>query len=216
MINAFQFRKYSKRTVLDLGCGAGIDSAEFLKSGARTVSLDFSLLSARSAKLLLKEARLKGNVVLGDARYLPFRDAQFDIVYSFGVIHHIPNVSNALREIVRILRPEGVFMGMVYNRNSLLYAYSILYLHGILEGLFSQGESEIDVASRFSERIIGNPYTKPYDKDELMNMLERFFKSVKVRTCYNVIDTPQKRKVKFTLENNSGELGWHLVFKSKK
>ena len=213
---AFQFNTFGNKRVLDIGSGAGIDSAEFLRNGAETVSIDFSPLAVRNTKLLLKEANLHGHVLLADARYLPFRNSQFDAAYSYGVIHHIPNVSEVLEEVRRVLRSSGLFMGMVYNRDSLLYAYSILYLHGIKEGLLAQGMSEVDIASDFSERFTGNAYTKAYSKDELAELLGRFFSRVWIQPYYNVIDTVEKRKVKFQTETGRSDLGWHLVFKAAK
>ena len=216
MHEAFQFGSFANKQVLEIGSGSGIDSAEFLRNGARVVSVDFSPLSTKSTKLLLKEARLDGDVVLADAKNLPFRNSQFDVVYSFGVIHHIPGVLEVLDETRRVLRSRALFMGMVYNRDSLLYAYSIIYLHGIKEGLLAQGMSELDIASNFSERSTGNAYTKTYSKDEIADLLRKYFRHVWVATRYNVIDTVERRKVKLQLETSQTDLGWHLIFRALK
>jgi len=216
MHEAFRFNDFCGKKVLDVGAGAGIDSAEFIRNGAETVSIDFSPLATRNTKLLLREAGLDGQVLLADSRFLPFRDSQFDLVYSFGVIHHIPDVSAALEEISRVLRSGGLFMGMVYNKDSLLYAYSIIYLHGIKEGLIARGMSEAEVASRFSERFTCNPYTMVYTKGEITDLLLRFFNRVQVDTYYNVIDTASRRKVKFQIETGQSDLGWHLAFRAMK
>jgi ubiquinone/menaquinone biosynthesis C-methylase UbiE len=213
MPSFFGFERLKGNRVLEIGSGSGIDSAEMLRHGANVVSLDFSPLSCISTKNLLAEAGVSGQVVMADAGNLPFRKASFDAVYSFGVIHHIPEVSQALDEIGRCLRRNGLFMGMVYNRDSILYAYSLIYLHGIREGLLQNGLDEQEIASRFSERTDGNPYTKCYTREELASLLSTFFKVVEIRTFYNVVDTPEKRKVKFRLENGSEEYGWHLAFR---
>jgi len=216
MHEVFQFTSFAGKRVLEIGSGAGIDSAEFLRHGAAVVSVDFSPLSTKSTNLLLKEAHLDGDVVLADAKHLPFRKSQFDVAYSFGVIHHIPGVAEVLDEVRRALRTRGMFMGMVYNRDSLLYAYSIIYLHGIKEGLLAQGVSELDIASNFSERFTGNVYTKTYAKDEFAELLRTHFRRVWVTTRYNVIDTVEKRKTKLQLEAGQSDLGWHLVFRAVK
>ncbi len=212
----FEFASAHEKDVLEIGVGSGIDSAEFLRNGARVVSVDFSHLAAKSAKLLFREANLNGQIMLTDARYLPFRESQFDVVYSFGVIHHISDIMAVLREVSRVLRRRGMFIGMVYNKDSLLYAYSILYLHGFKEGLLSKGVSEQELASNFSERFTGNLYTRPYTREDITDLLQDFFDSVWVGTYYNVIDTPQRRKVKFHFENDSNDFGWHLAFKALK
>jgi len=213
----FGFHQLAGQRVLEIGSGSGIDTAEMLRHGAQVISLDFSPLACKATKLLLREAGLDGDVIMGDAANLPFRSPHFDVIYSYGVIHHIPNVWEVLEEIHRCLRANGLFMGMVYNRDSLLYAYSLIYLHGIKEGLLSEGMTEQQIASKFSERTEGNPYTKCYTQDELTDLLCRFFKHVKIQPCYNVIDTPTNRKIKFQLEDaGQAQLGWHLAFRAVK
>lgn len=212
----FKFKDLAGKFVVDVGSGAGIDSAEMIRHGARVISLDFSSLACNSTRDLLRGAGFEGSVINGEIAHLPFKAEQFDAIYCFGVIHHIPDVERILGEVKRCLREGGIFIGMVYNRDSLLYAYSLLYLHGFRDGLFEQGYSEEQVASRFSERVEGNPYTRCYIKSELEELLRSFFEHVNVRTFYNVIDTPHTRKVKFELEDPSIELGWHLAFRAVK
>jgi len=214
MHDVFKFENFKGKRVLEIGSGGGLDSSEFLRNGAEVVCADFSELSVKSANELFKEAGLNGNVLLSDAKLLPFNDSEFDVVYSYGVIHHIPGVEKVLEEIKRVLRPGGIFMGMVYNKDSLLYGYSIIYLHGIKEGLLAQGMSEDELTAKFSERFTGNKYTKMYTTNDLKNTFSKFFQSTWVGTYYNVIDTPEKRKVKFETETN--DLGWHLIFKATK
>jgi len=213
--DVFKFENFKGKRVLEIGVGGGVDTAEFLRNGAEVVSVDFSELSVKNASQLFKEAGLNGNVLLSDAKLVPFKDSEFDAVYSYGVIHHIPGIEKVLEEIRRVLRPGGIFMGMVYNKDSLLYAYSIIYLHGIKEGLLAQGMSEDELAAKFSERFTGNQYTKMYTVDKLRSTLEKFFQNIQIDTYYDVIDTPEKRKVKFKIENQTN-LGWHLIFKAIK
>lgn len=216
MHDVFKFEDFKGKRILEIGVGGGIDTAEFLRNGAEVVSVDFSQLSVKIANSLLKEAKLNGDILLSDAKLLPFKNSEFDVVYSFGVIHHIPGVEKVLEEIKRVLRPGGVFMGMVYNKDSLLYAFSIIYLHGIKEGLLAKGMKEDELAARYSERFTGNQHTRMYSVDDLKSTLGRFFDKVWVGTYYNTIDTPEKRKVKFEIETKSNNLGWHLIFKATK
>jgi len=216
MHDAYHFEAYNGKKVLEVGIGSGIDSVEFLRNGAIVTGLDFSPNAIKNSKQLLKEAEADEEVVLADARTIPFRNSEFDAVYSYGVIHHIPAVLEVIGEVNRVLKPGGLFMGMVYNRDSLLHAYSIIYLKGIRGGLLSKGTSELELSSNFSERLPGNRYTKLYTVDSITELLRGFFHSVEVRTYYNVIDTPERRKLKFQLEDQGTHLGWHLVFKAIK
>ncbi|MBK9249262.1 MAG: class I SAM-dependent methyltransferase [Ignavibacteria bacterium] len=66
---------------------------------------------------------LKANLQLADAENMPFDDNSFDAVYSFGVIHHTPNIQKTIEETYRILKPGGQAIISVYNRNSAHYYF---------------------------------------------------------------------------------------------
>jgi len=63
-----------------------------------------------------------------DATAMRFADATFDVVYSFGVLHHIPDAERALAEIHRVLKSDGLLLFMVYNRSSINYQLEIRLL----------------------------------------------------------------------------------------
>jgi len=214
MHSTFQFDNFVGKSVLDLGCGAGIDSAEFARNGASVVSADFTRTAVASTKELLREANLPVRVAQADATSLPFKNETFDCVYTFGVLHHIPDVDKAVSEINRVLKPGGQIMAMLYNKDSLLYGYSIVYLRGIMEGLLKKLSVE-EILFRYSERREDNPYTKVYTKTEAGALFSQYFKSCSVDVRYNVIDLPEQRKVKVSVPDEY-ELGWHLIVKAVK
>ncbi len=210
----FGFDKFAGKSVLEIGCGAGIDSAEFARNGASVVSADFTRTATKSTQSLFREANLPGQVLQADATSLPFQKETFVCVYSFGVLHHIPDVDKAVSEISRVLKPGGQVMAMLYHKDSLLYGYSIVYLRGIKEGLL--GKLTIDeILARYSERKEDNPYTKVYTKAEAEAIFSRYFRSCSVEVRYNVIDLTEQRKVKVSLPDEY-ELGWHLIVKAVK
>ena len=210
----FQFDSFAGKLVLDLGCGAGMDSAEFARNGASVVSSDFAQVATQSTRSLLEEAKLPARVVQTDATLLPFKSKTFDCVYSFGVLHHIPDVERTMVEIKRVLKPGGQVMVMLYNRDSILYGYSIVYLRGIKEGLLNKLTMD-EVLFRYSERKEDNPYSRVYTKEEAKALFSRHFESCSIEVRYNVIDLPEQRKVKVSLPDEY-ELGWHLIVKCKK
>jgi ubiquinone/menaquinone biosynthesis C-methylase UbiE len=214
MHSTFGFNNFAGKLLLDLGCGAGIDSAEFARNGASVVSTDFTQIAAKSTQSLLREANLPVRVIQADATALPFKEESFDCVYCFGVLHHIPVVEKAVAEIHRVLKSGGQIMTMLYNKDSLLYGYSIVYLRGIEEGLLGKFTMD-EILSRFSERREDNPYTRVYTRAEAEALFSQYFKSCSVEVRYNVIDLPEQRKVKISIPDDY-ELGWHLIVKAVK
>jgi ubiquinone/menaquinone biosynthesis C-methylase UbiE len=216
MHDAFGFDEFSGKSMLEIGSGSGIDALEFARNGAKVTAIDFTDNAVTLTKELAQEAGLSVDISRGDARKLNFADDSFDCVYSYGVLHHIPDVNRALSEIRRVLKPGGRLMAMVYNKDSLLYAYSIIYLHGIKERMLLDGGcSEDDLVARYSERNEGCPYTRAYTKEEAKEEFGRFFEDVEVGVHYPVIDMPEKRKIKVTIQAEN-ELGWHIVVKGFK
>jgi len=214
MHDAFRFNDFTGKMVLEIGCGAGIDSAEFARNGACVVSTDLTRTSTELTRDLLKEIGIPSVVIQSNATSLPFKDNVFDCVYSFGVLHHFPGIESALEEIYRILKPGGQVMVMLYHRDSLLYAYSIILWRGIKEGLLKAMTPE-ELVSRYSERNEGCPYTRAYTKDEAITLFSSKFKKATAEVHYNVIDLPEQRKVKVGVPDKY-ELGWHLIVKAVK
>ena len=214
MHRAFHFDDFNGKMVLEIGCGAGIDSAEFAANGASVVSMDLTRSSTELTRDLFKGIGLSPMAIQSNATSLPFKDSTFDCVYSFGVLHHFPGIEAALAEIHRILKPGGQVMVMLYHRDSLLYAYSIVYWRGIKEGLLKTMTQD-DLLSCYSERNEGCPYTRAYTKQEALDLFSSRFRQVTTEVYYNVIDLPEQRKVKVDVPDKF-ELGWHLIVKAVK
>ncbi len=214
---SFGFENWGGKKVLEFGCGSGIDAAEFARNGALVTTVDITENACALTKTLAEETGLSIKVMQVGST-LPFQDNMFDLVYSFGVLHHIPNIGGALAEIHRVLKPNGRVAAMLYNHDSLLYAYSIVYLHALKNKLFLDGFciATMDrLTSKYSERNEGCPYTKAYTKAEAKGLFEQHFIDITVDVRYNVIDTLQQRKVKLNVDDKY-ELGWHLIVKGTK
>lgn len=104
-------RPQEGETVLDIGCGGGVDvflAALMVGSTGRAVGIDMVPEMIEKARQNLEETTL-GNVTLelGSAEKLPFPDGGFDAVLSNGVFNLIPDKRSALREVLRVLKPGG-------------------------------------------------------------------------------------------------------------
>lgn len=102
-----------------------------------------------------------------DAEHLPFEDASFDIVYSWGVLHHTPNTPGAIEEVRRILRPGGVTRVMIYHRASLIGV--LLWTRYAL----LRGRPFTSLDSLYS-RWLESPGTKAYSTSEARQVFSRF------------------------------------------
>ena len=126
------FRLWRDQDVLEAGCGIATDGAQFARAGARYTGIDFSPTAVRLARERFDMQGLAGRFVEGSIVELPFDDASFDLVYSMGVIHHLPDTERAVSEFHRVLRPGGRAVVMVYHRESFNYRFTILVLRRAL------------------------------------------------------------------------------------
>lgn len=106
------------RRLLEIGTGMGADFARFAEWGSVPIGVDLTERGVRITREVLNSRGLRGHVLRADAMQLPFRDASFDIVYSWGVLHHTPDPARALTECQRVLAPGGELRIMLYHRHS--------------------------------------------------------------------------------------------------
>lgn len=128
------FARWDGCDVLEAGCGIATDGVNFARAGARYVGLDLSSSALELAQKRFTMEGQPGRFVFGSVTDLPFADDSFDLVYSCGVIHHVPDTSAAVAEFHRVLRPGGSAVVMVYHRDSLNYRVSIMLVRRALVG----------------------------------------------------------------------------------
>jgi SAM-dependent methyltransferase len=114
------------RRVLEIGLGEGSDSERLIRHGAHWSGVDLTAESIERVRTRLMLRELPYEILQqGSVLDLPFADDSFDMVFSHGVLHHVPNIGQAQREIHRVLRPGGELVIMMYARWSLNYLVSI-------------------------------------------------------------------------------------------
>jgi ubiquinone/menaquinone biosynthesis C-methylase UbiE len=123
-------------SVLEIGVGAGSDFSNWVGNGAMATGIDITAAAVEHTRAHLNSLDLSGketSLSQANAEELPFHDDSFDLVYSWGVLHHTPDTLKALTEVQRVLRPNGRMKIMVYSKNS-WSAWMMWGIHGLLKG----------------------------------------------------------------------------------
>lgn len=99
--------------ILEVGCGAGRMIDHLTQNGYHAIGFDIS-------RKMINEGRVRYpnaiTLIASGDKYMPFKDASFDIVMSFDVLEHIPNTDEHLQEIKRILKPRGYYLLQTPNK----------------------------------------------------------------------------------------------------
>jgi ubiquinone/menaquinone biosynthesis C-methylase UbiE len=104
------------RRVLEVGCGAGGQAAVFARQGARISAIDITGQAVTLTRRRFALEGLPGDVLRADAERLGFAEESFDLVWSWGVIHHTADIGRAVTEIRRVLKPGGAAKGILRGK----------------------------------------------------------------------------------------------------
>lgn len=217
------FEQWRGKKVLEIGCGIGTDTINFARHGAQVTTVD---LSAKSMELAQQRAAVFN--LQDKIRFLPGNAEQlstfvpvepYDLIYSFGVIHHTPHPDNVLEELRKYTHPGTVVKIMVYHRRS----YKVAWIFA------TEGKGQFwklsEIIARNAEAQTGCPIAYTYTRKEGRELLERHgFKVSKVEVDhifpYRIRDYVQYRYVREpyfawmpqpmfrALERR---IGWHLL-----
>ena len=166
-----QFELWKDKRVLEIGCGIGTDTINFALAGASVTAIDISMESIEVARRRAEVYGLDESITFykGDAErlvdYVPLEE--YDLIYSFGVIHHTPHPERVIEQMQRYLKPDGTIKIMVYHR----YSWKVLWImltYG--KGRFWRLEEQV---ARHSEAQTGCPITYTYSRKEIEELLKR-------------------------------------------
>jgi SAM-dependent methyltransferase len=187
MIHAVaQFTRHRGKKLLEIGVGAGTDHLQWSRAGCECWGVDLTDRAIETTTRHLAVHGLSSNLQRLDAETLPFADASFDLVYSWGVLHHAERPELIVREIARVLRPGGQFIGMLYHRRS-LNTLQHWARHALLAG--RPWRSFRDVIWHHMESV----GTKCYEPDEVRRVFSPFAECAAwpLRTVYDTQHLPR-------------------------
>lgn len=218
-----EFPRWQGKQVLEVGCGIGTDTINFARAGAEVTAID---LSPKSIEIARQRAEVNGlaeriRFQCANAEALSGSELaeSYDLIYSFGVIHHSPHPDKIVAELRRHAKPGGTLKLMVYNRYSWKVLW-ILLLYG--RGRFWRLS---ELVAKHSEAQTGCPVTFVYSRNEGRRLVEAAgFRVVDVKVDhvfpYRIPDYVQYRYVKewyfrwmptAVFRRFERLFGWHLL-----
>lgn len=206
-----EFNKWNQKKLLEVGCGVGSDLVEYAKNGALVTAIDLSKKSVELTQDRLKLYGLKGEVYEADAESMPFEDNRFDVVVSFGVLHHTPDMAKAISEIYRVLKPGGEIRIMLYHKPSMV-CLQMWVLYGLLAG---KPFRKIDDIFYYHHESIG---TKVFTANESKKLFAKF-RDLNIKTVATLYDIRYGRNSylpRWMICFVPNVLGWNTFIKGKK
>lgn len=199
----FLWMKYQKPNaeLLEIGCGMGTDLLQLARQGFNVTGIDLTEegieLAQKRFALYQQPAVLK----VDDAENLSFEDNRFDIVYSFGVLHHTPDTQKSINELYRVLKPGGLAVVMLYNSRSFNYI-----VHRLLNAPFDGNRSD------------RCPIERTYTRSEVKRLFQKFSDvhlqlEYFITTGYGLLWDVLPKSVHKILGKT---WGWHIIIKATK
>jgi SAM-dependent methyltransferase len=207
-----EFDKWRDKKVLEIGCGIGTDASNFSKNGAFYTGIELSEKSLEITKKRFEVFNLKGEFYNIDAQNIDDLyqvGNNFDLIYSFGVIHHSPNPQKIIDNCFLLLKPGGVLKIMVYAENS--------WKKMMIDGKLDQYEAQSNCPVAFT-----------YTKEQIYDMFKQY-NDIKIEQehifPYKIKEYKNYEYKKESWFENMPEnifkimeknLGWHLCITCKK
>ena len=153
-------------TIMDLGCGRGVETALIAATfrPGRLVAFDLDRRQVLEARWRLPHnGAADAALLMADASRLPFGDERFDAAVEMAVMHHVPDWRAALREVVRVLKPGGSFHFLDISKRR--YGIGMKLMGHDMQALFTIDEFQmaLEDAGLTLERGIGRPVTPVFD-----------------------------------------------------
>lgn len=217
-----EFARWRGKRVLEIGCGIGTDTINFARSGAWVTAVE---LSEKSLEIAKQRSEIYGfqkriQFYCGNAEelsaFVPVEP--YDLIYSFGTIHHTPHPEGVIAQMRHYVRPGSTVKIMVYHR----YSWKALWI------LLTYGKGRFwrltELITQYSEAQSGCPATYTFTPKQMKNTLVRHgFRIIEMWVdhifAYRIADYVQYRYVKVWYFRRmpavlfrwlERHFGWHL------
>ncbi len=210
IITFSEFQNWNNKNVLEIGCGIGTAAINFARNGANYTGIELSEKSLNLTKKRFEVYFQKGQFYCGNAEslssFLP--QSKYDLIYSFGVIHHSPNPEKIIKEIKNYMHKDSILKIMLYSKNS--------WKNIMINGGFDQPEAQS-----------GCPIAITYTKQEVKELLNGFdILEIKKDHIFSYDLESYKNNLykklpwfesmsKQQFEHLEKNLGWHLLITAK-
>lgn len=162
-----EFQQFSGRRVLEVGVGLGADHQRFAEAGADMHGVDLTERAVENTLQRLSCFGLTSALSTGDAEALEYPDDFFDLVYSWGVLHHSPDTQKAVDEVHRVVKPGGMVKVMIYHKWSMI-GFMLYLRYGLLSCRPFRS-----LRSIYADHL-ESPGTKAYSRAEARELFSRF------------------------------------------
>jgi 2-polyprenyl-3-methyl-5-hydroxy-6-metoxy-1,4-benzoquinol methylase len=170
----FGFEKLRGKNVLELGVGLGIDGSNIASHGAKYTGVDITQRHLDLAEQNFARKGLSGRFIHGDLTAIDLPEKSFDVIYSFGVLHHIEAEEDVLKAVHRSLKDDGAFMFAVYSKYS--YFNAFMFAKWIWSGAARHYRFSAYQAHVAEAASLDFPVTiKVRSKAEVMRLYSKYF-----------------------------------------
>jgi SAM-dependent methyltransferase len=162
-----QFERWRGKRVLEIGCGIGTAAVGFARAGADVTAIDISEASLKLARQRFDVYGLKARLHHGNAEELGsfVPPEKFDLIYSFGVIHHTPHPERVFEQLKAYCHPGTELRVMLYTK----WSWKVLWILATYgKGAFWDLER---LVAKHSEAETGCPVTYMYSFDDVRKLL---------------------------------------------